>query len=428
MERESITGVKQRGIVFAIIMSIFFPGIYSMYWKCSLVNNTRAISDSTKSRFWEKVFLLFFPIYPLYWWFTRGELVKNELTDRGYKPSCSGAAFLIFAIFGLNIYPMIIMQNDFNKLYISDENKGIRRKAEKRIIVTTIIVTVLSIITIVLWLFLIHPLLKYTVALNKWNNNDYCPDYKAYKIFKNLDGFINSEKYVKEYEDFEYAEGLIDYPYDWDVEWETLDNYDKAIEMLETFGKYSLSEELIFYAKERKEEFKDYNFSVRCHLYFGNIENDNGETDTITWQVLKRNDNHILIFSTDTIAVMPFNENNDFGKGWETSSVREYLNSDTFINKTFSKEEQERILTKEIISFDNYNNAYSTKDKLFLLSLEEVDEYDIKDICEHDTWLRSPSKSMNATTAAIISTRYSSNYLYNVKEYEVRPAMWITIE
>ena len=60
--------------------------------------------------------LIFVPFYSLYWWYTRGEKVKQEFSQHNYASTGNGIVYLIFAIFGLSIVSMAIMQSDFNSL------------------------------------------------------------------------------------------------------------------------------------------------------------------------------------------------------------------------------------------------------------------------------------------------------------------------
>ena len=60
--------------------------------------------------------LIFVPFYSLYWWYTRGEKVKQEFSQHNYALTGNGTIYLILAIFGLSIVSMAIMQSDFNSL------------------------------------------------------------------------------------------------------------------------------------------------------------------------------------------------------------------------------------------------------------------------------------------------------------------------
>ena len=83
-----------------ILLSIITFGIYGIYWLYLLVKNTRSIQKNTTSCTGEMLCLIFVPFYSLYWWYTRGEKVKQEFSQHNYASTGNGIVYLIFAIFG----------------------------------------------------------------------------------------------------------------------------------------------------------------------------------------------------------------------------------------------------------------------------------------------------------------------------------------
>ena len=81
-----------------------------------LVKNTRSIQKKATSCMGEMLCLIFVPFYSLYWWYTRGIKVKQEFNKHGITSKGNGIVCLIFAIFGLSIVSMAIIQSDFNSL------------------------------------------------------------------------------------------------------------------------------------------------------------------------------------------------------------------------------------------------------------------------------------------------------------------------
>ena len=108
--------INKRSIVVCILLSIITFGIYGIYWLYLLVKNTRSIQKNTTSCTGEMLCLIFVPFYSLYWWYTRGEKVKQEFSQHNYASTGNGIVYLILAIFGLSIVSMAIMQSDFNSL------------------------------------------------------------------------------------------------------------------------------------------------------------------------------------------------------------------------------------------------------------------------------------------------------------------------
>ena len=99
-----------------ILLSIITCGIYGIYWMYLLVKNTRSIQKNTDHCKGEMLCLIFVPFYSLYWWYTRGEKVRQGFAEHDYNATGGGVVYLVLAIFGLSIVSMAIMQSDFNSL------------------------------------------------------------------------------------------------------------------------------------------------------------------------------------------------------------------------------------------------------------------------------------------------------------------------
>ena len=108
--------ISKRSIIICITLSIVTLGLFFIYWEYLLVKNIRAIQKNESSCSGEMLCLVLVPFYHLYWWFTRGKIVKDEFTKHGYSVSGNEMVYLILGIFGLNIVSAAIMQNDFNSL------------------------------------------------------------------------------------------------------------------------------------------------------------------------------------------------------------------------------------------------------------------------------------------------------------------------
>lgn len=93
----------------------------------------------------------------------------------------------------------------------------------------------------------------------------------------------------------------------------------------------------------------------------------------VDWQVLKRVDNRVLVVSKKVLDCREYG-----GETWKDSSLRSYLNGE-FFNTVFSSEEQAMIPTVTVKNPDNAaDGTYGggdTEDKIFLLSLDEVEMY-----------------------------------------------------
>lgn len=106
------------------------------------------------------------------------------------------------------------------------------------------------------------------------------------------------------------------------------------------------------------------------------------ENVPIQWQVLDETDEHLFLISKQTVVSRIFDEKE---KNWANSEIRKWLNN-KFIKLAFNEYEQLSVLEKEIITYVGdsvfsykrnpwLNESIKTKDRVFLLSVEEVDKY-----------------------------------------------------
>ena len=195
---------------------------------------------------------------------------------------------------------------------------------------------------------------------------------------------------------------------------------------------------------------------------FGAYEQDNNTSngkETIEWVVLDVKNNHSLLLSRYGLDSKPYN--NIYKEvTWENSYIRDWLN-DEFLNDAFSVDEQKLIRSSMIVNTGNKNTdgGGDTNDKIFLLSVLEVNKYFNNDTDRKCTttsyahnsrgatwswdstlngqptvwwWLRTPGNSNY--TAAYISPLGGINLNgYAVDEnsgthISVRPALWINLE
>ncbi len=198
--------------------------------------------------------------------------------------------------------------------------------------------------------------------------------------------------------------------------------------------------------------------SVGDIIPFGEFDQDNNFADgkeQIEWQVLDVKGDRALLISKDALAVMPYHAVEDASKlvesTWDTSSIRQWLNT-TFLNYAFSKAQQQMVLT-EIVKAEN--NPYtstdpgkSTYDKVFLLSVQEVELY-LHDLSSRECsptenarlqkayissngktwwWLRSPGMGKVYAAAVHGDGEISNDQALNKIVVAVRPAIWISIE
>ncbi len=240
-------------------------------------------------------------------------------------------------------------------------------------------------------------------------------------------------------------------------------SYDEAISAFAELGNYKDSADKIDacgsakYGEEKWNKIKSLN--VGDTYTFGSYEQDNNTSngkEVIEWQVLDKQDNKILLISKYALDCQQYNtENTD--ATWETCTLRNWLNS-TFINNAFSESEQSMIADTKVTADKNPNKKTNpgndTTDKIFLLSINEVNKYFTTDESRKCVptayaieqgaytsdiytsggkatcwwWLRSPGSSQDR--ASFVGSDGSVSYggrLVDTSDDCVRPALWINL-
>ncbi len=219
--------------------------------------------------------------------------------------------------------------------------------------------------------------------------------------------------------------------------------------------------------------------SVGDIITFGKYEQDNNlsnGSEDIEWIVLDKKDGKVLLLSKYGLDTKKVCDDPDIGyeATWESSKTRLWLNGD-FYSSAFSTDEQNKIYTTQIINedvgpytktvYDDNLNATdisyyvdggnNTEDKVFLLSVDEVNSYVSADdrICfatdyaiangawtvmrnapdayDKDSsywWTRTIGEEKWWTSAVLYDGSYGyKNYsISNLAEgITVRPAMWV---
>lgn len=245
--------------------------------------------------------------------------------------------------------------------------------------------------------------------------------------------------------------------------------YDRAIKYIDS-GDYKAAYMLLdgLSYRDSAEKLKSAkqaqikNAKVGDIVYFGTYEQDNDTSngkENIEWRVLAKENNRVLVISDKALDRQPYNSSYTEEVTWENCSLRKWLNG-TFLNKAFSTEEQAQI-QNTTVSADN-NPQYSTNpgnattDKVFLLSINEVEKYfnsdearkcaptayakaqgaSTSDTCKTPSgaatcwwWLRSPGDDQSSAAYVYFGGNVFElgNYVFSGLN-AVRPAMWISID
>ena len=241
--------------------------------------------------------------------------------------------------------------------------------------------------------------------------------------------------------------------------------YDEAITAFEAMDGYKDSENQLEncyigkYGEEKWNKIK--NIKVGDTYTFGAYEQDNSTSngkEAIEWTVLDKDGMSLLLISKQALDCQQYNTSYT-DVTWESCSLRKWMNG-TFLNKAFNAEEQAQI-QNTTVSADknpeyNTNPGNATTDKVFLLSINEVEKYFNSDEARKCAptayakaqgaytsdsyktasgaatcwwWLRSPGYDQNHAAHV---RKYGSVYYrgYNVDSDDdaVRPALWINLD
>ncbi len=183
--------------------------------------------------------------------------------------------------------------------------------------------------------------------------------------------------------------------------------------------------------------------SVGDQVCFGRFPlNDDYIMQPLKWKVLAKEDGQALLMTVDCIMSLDYKVEQ---RGtWADSKVREMLNNG-FFDVAFTKEEKEQIVTVNVHTPKNKSKGVSggpdTMDKVFLLSMEEVEKYlpkeserkchktkyaDKQDESKASFWqLRTPGKGWGSVAVNCEYGSYSAMTGNHVGSSCVRPVVWV---
>lgn len=188
-------------------------------------------------------------------------------------------------------------------------------------------------------------------------------------------------------------------------------------------------------------------------VWFGSYpQTKNGDKKPIEWLILKKEKNKALLLSKYILDAERYHKKFK-NVTWQTSDVRSWLN-DKFYKSAFNNMEQKKI--QDVLIKTENNPSYgthggsTTKDKVFLLSIDEAEELISNDeirkaeateyakktgVYVNDKtggtlwWLRSPG--YDGEHAAGVDFRgwvYTDGYGIDSSYEGIRPAIWVSLE
>lgn len=112
--------LKNRNIAVCILLSFLTFGLYSLFWKASVVNEIQYISESNSKQSGGLVVffsIITFGIYKLIWDFNAGRMIERaqELNDI-YSPANHGIIYLLLDVFSLSLVSLGLMQYELNRI------------------------------------------------------------------------------------------------------------------------------------------------------------------------------------------------------------------------------------------------------------------------------------------------------------------------
>lgn len=313
------------------------------------------------------------------------------------------------------------------------EREAKAKKKKKIAIFITSAVAVCTALAL-LCVYVIIPAIKYNIAITAVENKNYD---EAIAIFEELGDYSDSVDKIPETK-YKKADQC-----------ESNQNYGMAVQIFTELDDYSDSKNRIFDIIKAHPTVVAVGSIIKLGKYEQDNDTSNGKED-IEWLVLVKDDNKMLVIRDKAIDCKQYHSSY-IGTTWEECSLRRWLN-DTFVNEAFTPEEQEKILTTNVTADANpdYDTdaGNDTEDKVFLLSIEEVNRYfnnDVMRACKPTDyavsngayvsdssncwwWLRSPGNNRNRA-ANVDSGGYVSeegDFVAN-KDLAVRPAMWISL-
>lgn len=287
---------------------------------------------------------------------------------------------------------------------------------------------------------------KYNTALELYNDGKY---EEAITAFQELNGYKDSAEQINKCND-----AMNDIKYNDALKMLEEEKPVEAYESLLTLDGYKDS------AEKANEIYNNY-ASVRFDgsragdtVFFGTYEQDNNNSngkEKIEWEILEKDKDKVFVISKKALDCKPFNTL-DASVTWESCSLRSWLNAD-FYNSAFNEEEKSIIQFTNVVQESNpdfYTAAgKNTKDKIYLLSIDEINKYYSTDNAKTCVptkyadskganpssengccwwWLRSPGYDSHSAASVYYNGTVSAIGFYVYAEHSaIRPVMWIDI-
>lgn len=308
--------------------------------------------------------------------------------------------------------------------------KAAKKRKKIKAITTSIVVACIAFVIVLTTVII--PKQKQNKAMGLLDSGDYEAAYVLLEEIGNSDAIASSK--------YDRAVALID-----------SGDYEAAYMLLNGLN-YKDSANKLNSIKPQYIKILSSKAQVGSYVYFGAYEQDNNTSngkEDIEWLVLAKEGNKALVISRYAIDCQQYNTSYT-DVTWETCPLRKWLNG-TFISDAFSSDEQNMIQNTTVTADNNpsYNTSpgNNTTDKVFLLSITEVNKYFFSDSARQCSatgyakaqgayasngncwwWLRSPGINSNYAAGVRDDGSVSLGGI-NVRSSSVavRPALWINL-
>lgn len=278
--------------------------------------------------------------------------------------------------------------------------KSLEKKTTRKTLITFIAIVVCFVVLVIA--ASTHPA-KYYLANAQMAAKSY---NSAINLYKKLDGYKDSK------------DRLIECRYQKGIKLLKDEDYQGASDAFTLAGDYKDSME----QKANAEKLIIKNSKVGDVITLGSYD----------WMILELNGSQAFLMIKTALPGMAYN-NSSGETTWESSTLRQWLNSD-FLNASFSEAEISNIILTDVINSPNAKYGTSggnnTQDYIYLMSSDEVPKYsELFPTFKSNCWLRSPGNS--PSSAAFLSVEKEvMNYGYAVDSNEiyVRPVLWFNLQ
>lgn len=123
-EEEKQLVFEETNIVRSVLLYIFSLGLYFYRWGERMCKKIRLLNGESANCTGEVLCLMFVPIYPIYWIYTRSKKITQSAQNAGFRVEDKSIINMVLSLFGLSIVSYVFMEQDLNTIA-----KGLSGKA-----------------------------------------------------------------------------------------------------------------------------------------------------------------------------------------------------------------------------------------------------------------------------------------------------------